>query len=90
MMSSINFNIIVGHYWWYSGSIYKIWKCEQLKNGKYYFKDKDDNKMSLTEAVFDSYLTNHHLDERNEEEFWNPPDPHSPSKLETGTLCHIQ
>jgi hypothetical protein len=46
--------------------------------------------MSLTEAVFDSYLTNHHLDERNEEEFWNPPDPHSPSKLETGTLCHIQ
>lgn len=77
---SIDFKLVVGKYWWYSGRPHNIWKCTELMNGEYVFNDGGGMKLKVKKKKFDEDFKNHAWEEKWEE---RRPPPASPP-------CHIQ
>jgi hypothetical protein len=86
---SIDFKLVVGKYWWYSGRPHNIWKCTELIKGEYVFKDGKGHKLKVKKKNFDKDFKNHAWEEKWEEQWDNQEQPQR--RLPPASPpCHIQ
>ena len=84
---SVDFKLVVGKYWRYSGRPHNIWKCTELRNGEYVFNDGGGMKLKVKKKKFDKDFKDHAWEETWEEQWEEQPQRKPPP---ASPPCHIQ
>ncbi len=86
---SIELQLVVGKYWWYSGRPHNIWQCTALLNGEYAFEERGGKPLKVKKKKFDQDFQNHAWEEKWKEtwEQWEQPQRRPPP---ASPPCQIQ
>jgi hypothetical protein len=87
---SIDFQPVVGRYWWYSGRPHNIWKCTELSDGEYVFNDGGGQQLKVKTKKFNKDFQNEDWEIRWEEQRESPTQPHRSRPPPASPSCHIQ